>query len=272
MRGRFEETALVLFRKFDEVNMNQYTLKKHKARIWLSMMAVFDVLMLLVAIIVRQFSWSDSMLYNPLVQIFLLILGATNIWFVFDYLHTTNILKKEKYRRDYQERQIRFALVCHIFDPNESGETIFLSKFQDARKWFYDKFSITKSYRDEIAICMTTLDGCFKDDINFSERLNEFVVGHPIENVYYTGIPFSNEQFPYMQCSKLFSPNRKQGMTIMYVCETSLDFFEDELESRMKSCLYNQAKTAFGLTKIFETGEMKNNLSVKLEFHKLDII
>ena len=219
MQGRLTGIALVLLRKIIQVSMNQYTLKKHKAKTWLSMMAVIDIIILLMLIVSAQFSWSESMLYNPLVQIFLLILGATNIWFVFDYLHTINILKKDKYRRDYQERQIRFAFVCHIFDPNESGETIFLSKFQDARKWFYDKFSITKSYRDEIAICMTTLDGCYKDDINFSERLNEFVVGHPVENVYYTGIPFSNEQFPYMQCSKQFSQNRKHGMTIMYVCE-----------------------------------------------------
>ena len=251
--------------------MNQHILKQNKSRTWLSLVAIVDTFTLLLLILFGDVGTDNSLLHLASIQIFIVILVSTNIWFVFDYLHTSLILKRDHYKRDYEENQIRFAFICHVYDPSNSGETISLSKFQAARMWFYDKLSIQKSMRDDIAVCMTTLDGCYKSDINFTENLKSYVEDHPIENVYYTGIQFSNEQFPYMQCSKLFSPKRENGMTLMFVCETSMLFFEQEVEARLKHCLYNQERTTLPLTKLFETGGMKNSLQIKLEFHKLSI-
>lgn len=251
--------------------MNKQILKKHKARTWLNIIAGIDMLVITAIFALMQITKSYEVIYSPALLTFIGVLVMTNMWFTVDYLYTCASLRRESFKRDYKERQIRFAFVCHVFDPAGSKETIYLSKFAGARDWFYKKMGVSKSDRDEIAVCLTSIDGCYKSDLSFSDNLKKYMEGHPIENVYYTDIKYSNEQFPYVQTSKRFSEKREDGITLIFVCETSMDFYETEVEERMRNCLYNQEKTVYPLTKIFETSDMKNRLSVKLEFHRLDI-
>jgi len=251
--------------------MSHYILKAHKAKGWLNIIALIDVLSLGLVAAGVEFTGGIQLLSNLYLIVFASLLFITNVWFIMDYIHSTASRKSDRYRKDYIERQVRFALVCHVYDPAKSNDVIYFSKFGKARTWFFDKFKIDKAFRDEIAVCMTTVDGCYKENLDFADDLHQFMDGHPINGVYYSGISYANKSFPYLQTSSKFSDKRENGMTLLFVCETSYEFFEEQVESKLKNCLYHQDKAVFPLTKLFDSTDMTNKLSIRLEYHPLRI-
>lgn len=246
-------------------------IRKHKAKSWLWMILCVDVTVFIFALLANYRYPEKNILDNTLMIGFMVILLLSNAWFVADYFLSRRAMMKESYRLDYAERQIRFALVCHVFDAAKNEYPVFFSQFSKAREWFFSRFNIEKSLRDEIAVCMSCISGSFRSSISFSSQLDEFLQDHPITDAYYTGLGFANANYPYIQSSRGFKGASENGMTLLFICETSFEFFEDRIENKLKSMLCNQQRAIIPLAKLFESKNMHNAVAVKLELRKLDI-
>ena len=251
--------------------MNYFLHREQKAKRSVNFITAIDLVVGALVLISGHFNGASQTLGNISWLIFIGILVLVNIALFIDYFYSFTTVKKEKYRQAYLGSHIRFMIVAHVYDINGSGSPISISSHSSLRAWFYNKFAINNAFRDEIAISTSVIPGCYKKDLMFNSNVKDYLSGHPIESVYFESIEAFNKRHSFISSSKIFKGEPESGLTVLFVCETSKLFFDDMVDSRIKSLLLQKNSTAIALSGVFQCDGIKTHLATKIEFLPLII-
>jgi hypothetical protein len=251
--------------------VNYFLHREQKAKRSINCITAIDLVVGALVLISGHFNGVSQTLGNLSWLIFIGILVLVNIALFVDYFYSFTAVKKEKYRQAYLGEHIRFMIVAHVFDINGSGSPITISDHSKLKSWFYSKFAINKAFRDEIAISTSVVPGCYKKDLTFNANVRDYLSGHPIESVYFESIEAFNKRHSFISSSKVFKGEPEDGLTVLFICETSKLFFDDMVDSRVKALLLQKNSTAIALSEVFQCDGIRTHVATKIEFLPLII-
>lgn len=251
--------------------VNYFLQKEQRAKRSVNVITAVDLVVIAIVLISSQINGFFATVGSINWVVFLGILVLVNLYFFVDYFYSYTSVKKEKYRQAYLEENMRFVIVGHVYDINKTQSPIMISDIKALQEWFYSKLGIGRAFRDDIAMSVSLVPGCYRSDLGFADNVESFLAGHPIQSVYFESIESFNGKHGYVVSSKRFGGEPEDGFTVMFVCETSKVFFDEVIDARLKGLSMQKNNAVIALGDAFDCNELKTQLVAKLEYLPLPI-
>lgn len=192
--------------------------------------------------------------YLPDAYILLFLLAVVFVLFSLVSIEINRTYLGQRYKNDYLSTRRRLSLVAHVKSVEGDVDNISISDLEGVRKWFLSKFKTTLPFIENAALTLDVYQGNSIGDTDLLFNLKKSLSLHPINDCHFVGFAsFNKENSVRISSSPLSEGKLEDGITLVFMIETSNAFYSERMSGFMEDLLLNQSKETVGLSRLFST-------------------